>query len=124
MKKCLTFVIPALIGVAVLLPLVAGAEINLGNQYVENIGTTIGATTPLPQAIGRIINIILSVLGLIATILIIIAGFQWMTSAGNEEKIAAAKKLMMAAIIGLVITLLAYAISNFVIGKLSTTGIV
>ena len=119
MKKCLTFVIPALIGVAVLLPLVAGAEINLGNQYVENIGTTIGATTPLPQAIGRIINIILSVLGLIATVLIILAGFQWMTSAGNEEKIAAAKKLMMAAIIGLIIVLLAYAISAFVMGKLA-----
>lgn len=63
--------------------------------------------------VARIINIVLGFLGLIALILFIVGGFQWMTSGGNEEKTAGAKKLMVSAIIGLVIILGAAVISNF-----------
>ena len=42
----------------------------------------------------------------------------WMTSAGNEEKIATAKKTMTAAIIGVAIVLAAYAITFFVMDQL------
>lgn len=72
----------------------------------------------LTVVIGRIVRIILSFLGLIAVIIIIIGGFQWMTSGGNEEKIGAAKKLMGAGIVGLIIVVLAYAIASFVINAI------
>jgi TRAP-type C4-dicarboxylate transport system permease small subunit len=68
--------------------------------------------------IGKIINVVVSLLGLIAVVLIIIGGFQWMTSGGEEEKIMKAKQLMINGIIGLVIIVLAYAIATFIIGKL------
>jgi len=68
--------------------------------------------------IASIIRIALSVLGIIFVILIIYAGLTWMTSAGNEEKITKAKNVMTAAIIGLAIVLLAYAITTFVIEKI------
>jgi len=42
-----------------------------------------------------------------------------MASGGNEEKIKGAKKLMGAAVIGLIIIVLAYAIATFVIGNLA-----
>lgn len=65
------------------------------------------------ETIARIINIVLGFLGLIALVLFIIGGFQWMTSGGNEDKTSAAKKLMISAVIGLVIILAAAVISNF-----------
>ena len=47
--------------------------------------------------------------------MIIVAGFQMTTSAGDAAKVAKAKNTMLYAIIGLIITLLAYAIVNFVL---------
>jgi hypothetical protein len=38
----------------------------------------------------------------------------WMTSGGNEERVKKAKQILIAAIIGLVIILSAYAITNFI----------
>lgn len=70
------------------------------------------------QIIAKIIKIILGFLGIVAVILILYGGFLWMTAAGNEENIAKAKKLLMAGVIGLVIILSAFAITNFVLNSL------
>ena len=75
------------------------------------------------DAIGAVINILLGFLGLIAVALILLAGFKWMTAAGNEDKVAEAKKLMAAGVIGLVIILAAFALAQFVIRQLiNATG--
>ncbi len=58
-----------------------------------------------------IINSILSFLGVIATLLIIYAGFKWMKAQGNQEEVNEAKSMLKNAIIGLIIVLAAYAIS-------------
>lgn len=68
--------------------------------------------------VAQIISVMLSFLGLIFIVLIIYAGFRWMTSAGNEDTIAKAKQTMTAAIIGLVIVILAFAITQFVISSI------
>jgi len=72
----------------------------------------------LTAFIGRIINIMLSVLGVIFFVLLIYGGFLWMTSAGSDEKVKKAKTLITDAVIGLIIILAAYAISSFVITSL------
>jgi len=69
--------------------------------------------------IGKIIKVGLSLVGIILTVLMIAGGFMWMTSTGNAEKVDKAKKLMSAALIGLIIIVLAYSISSLVINKLS-----
>ncbi len=68
--------------------------------------------------IADIINWVLGFLALIAIIIILIGGFEWMTAGGNEEKVTEAKKLLLAGVIGLVIILSAYAITNFVLAQL------
>jgi hypothetical protein len=79
--------------------------------------------TPLPELIGNIINIGLSVLGIVAVILFIYGGYLWMTGRGKEERITKAKETLEAAIIGLIIILAAYAITYFVVDRLmSATG--
>ncbi|MBI2632992.1 MAG: DUF2341 domain-containing protein [Parcubacteria group bacterium] len=69
----------------------------------------------LITVIGRIVNIFLSFLGLIGVILVIYAGFIWMTSGGNPEQISKAKKLMTAALVGLLIIIMSFAIVNFIL---------
>ncbi len=74
----------------------------------------------------RLIKVFLEFLGIILVILILSAGYKWMTSAGNEDKIREAKKQLEAAIIGLIIILAAYSITQLVVCKLTeaTTGLI
>ena len=76
------------------------------------------ATTVLAEGVAQIIQVVLSILGVVLIVLIIYAGFLWMTAAGNEDKISKAKKTIVAAVIGLAIVLSAYLITAFVISQL------
>lgn len=83
----------------------------------EDVGETIGlGSADLKSTVVNIVQWALGLLALVAVIMIIIGGFQWMTAGGNEEKVDKAKKLISAAVIGLIIVLLAWAIVIFVIG--------
>ncbi|NQT49435.1 hypothetical protein HQ571_01945 [Candidatus Kuenenbacteria bacterium] len=80
------------------------------------------ATGPtLPEMIGRIIRIVLGLLGVVMVVLVIYAGFMWMTAGGTPEKVEKAQKIIVQAVIGLAIILAAYAITDFVLGKLIDT---
>jgi hypothetical protein len=66
---------------------------------------------------------LLGFLGIIAVILILYGGFKWMTAAGDEGNIDTAKKIIAAGVIGLVIILAAFGISQMVMSELySATG--
>jgi len=84
----------------------------------EFAGQTNLGTKPIGQVIAEIVRIFLSVLGSIAVILLLYAGFLWMTAGGEEDKIEKAKKLIYNGVVGLVIILSAYTISYFVFGSL------
>lgn len=79
---------------------------------------TIKGSKNLPELIGVIISLVLSLLGIVFFILIFGAGLKWMTAQGNSEKIDSAKNTIQGAAIGLVIILAAYAITNFVFMEL------
>ncbi len=78
---------------------------------------TDGAET-IDSKIGFVVQAILSFLGVIFLILMIYGGYLWMAARGNDEQVAKAKKLITAAVIGLVIVISAYAISYLVVSKL------
>lgn len=67
-------------------------------------------------AVTIISNIILA-LGIVAVVVIIVGGVEYMTSAGDPGKIKKAKETILYSVIGLVICALAFAIVNFVIGN-------
>ena len=84
---------------------------------VENIGGSVGlGTADLKATITNIISWILGIVSLVAVVMIIIGGLQWMTSAGNEEKVEKAKKTISSAVVGIVIVILAWAIVIFTAG--------
>lgn len=92
-----------------------------GLQNFEQSGSGL-ATTDIRVLIGNIIRIFLGLLGTIAIVLVLYAGFLWMTAAGNEEKIEKAKKILTNAAIGLAIVLSAYAITSFIISRLLSSS--
>lgn len=74
----------------------------------------------LEETLGLLINVLLGLLGIIFLVLVIYAGFLWMTAGGDEKRVAKAKSIIITAVIGLVILLSAYAISSFVLDQLIT----
>ncbi len=88
---------------------------------IDPVGTGLGSLLAEgdPRVLaGRIIQVILSFLGIITLGLIIYAGVLWTTSNGEEEKIRSAKNILKNAIIGLAIIFASWAITTFVISRL------
>ncbi len=92
----------------------------LGNPGTEDINSD-NIITDIPVAIGRIVGLALSFIGLAFFVLMIYGGFIWMFARGNDQDVQKAKDLIQAAIIGLIIVLAAYAFTVF-IGNALTGG--
>lgn len=75
--------------------------------------------TDVPNLIGRIVGVALSFVGAIFFLLILYAGFLWMTAFGSSEKVDKSKDILIHATTGLIIVLAAYAISRFVFSALT-----
>jgi hypothetical protein len=93
----------------------------------ENVGTvqTQAGYSPnlsLGMVVATIIKGFLGLLGVIFIILIVLAGYNWMTAAGDEEKIKKATSTIRSAIIGLLIIIAAYSITYFVFQNLPGAG--
>lgn len=68
----------------------------------------------------RIIRVALGFLGLVAVLIVLYAGYMWMTAGGEQERVNTAKKTLKNGLIGLVIILMAFSIVSFVISRLSS----
>lgn len=77
----------------------------------------------LPLTIAVFVRAVLSIVGVIFLVLIIYGGVQWMTSGGNEQRIALAKKILTTSVIGLVIVITGYSITYFIIQSLNNVQI-
>lgn len=62
----------------------------------------------------KVINFLLFFVGVVSVIMIIYGGIQYTTSAGDSGKVTSAKNTILYAIVGLIVSILAYAIVNFV----------
>lgn len=110
MKK---YLLVGTLAASLLLPvLVSAQDMTQGLGQFQN--ETQLTNADLTTVIGRIVKIVIGFLGLIAVVIILIGGFQWMTSGGDEDKIKNARKLMTNGVIGLFIVVIAYAIALFV----------
>ncbi len=87
---------------------------------LEAVGSEIGLSAEDPRLIAaRIINIALGFLGIITLVIILYAGFQWMTSGGDADKVAQAQRRLRNAVIGLIIILSSYALTSFIVRSLT-----
>lgn len=89
---------------------------NIDKTFIETSG--LGTKASLGAVVASVIRIFLSFLGVIFVVLIIYAGYMWMTAAGNEEQISRSKRIIISAFIGITIVMAAYAITFFVIDQI------
>lgn len=80
------------------------------------------ASATIGSIMATVIQAFLGLLGIIFVVLIVYAGYTWMTAAGEEQKIEKAKDTIQRAIIGLIIIAAAYAITYFVFKSLGGGG--
>ena len=94
------------------------------SKFLEQlaVGTTIGTVGDnngdLTANITTILNAIIGALGIVAVVVMIIGGVQYMTSSGDAGKVKKAKDTILYGMIGLLVCALAFAIVNFVISTI------
>lgn len=91
-----------------------GLDKTAGQGYYGNSATPPKNDGDIAQKIGSIVGSLLAFVGLIFFILLIYAGFMWMTAGGNEEEVQKAISTVIRASIGLIIISAAYLLVKFV----------
>jgi hypothetical protein len=86
------------------------------------IPKTVAGSTTAPEIIGKIVGVGLSMLGVIFFLLILYAGFLWMTAMGDKGKIDQSKSILETAAVGLMIVLASYAIATFLFSNIAGSG--
>ena len=131
MRKSLRILTQITTGVASFCTLVTGrvmaAAANFGSsenpvQEGAEVAKPTGAPTELLGDAGvftRITNTVLYAVGIISVIMLIYGGLRYVLSGGDNKKVTDAKNTILYAIIGLIISILSYAIVNFVINAVT-----
>jgi len=98
----------------------AGSDLKItsdpGKGACDNVNQDVKNNTA-DHLVRTVINILTAVVGILAVIMIIFAGFRYVTSGGSDDAIKSAKNTIIYAIIGLVVVALAQIIVHFVLNK-------
>jgi len=99
------------------------ANENSSNKAINSIQDNLNnlkldANADLIGTIGTVINTMVGLVGIVATIMLVIGGFRYATAGANEKNVTNARNQIMYAIIGIVITLVAYGATQFVLTAL------
>lgn len=95
---------------------------NTGNVDTSQPYKIPGVAKQDPRAIiTNIIGLVSGFLGIIAVVIVLISGFQWMTAGGDEEAVKTAQKRLVQGIIGLVLILSTWSVAYYVVNTLSGT---
>lgn len=89
----------------------ASDEVQAGFEAAGGTGSE-----SLTSIVGTVINTMLFIVGILSVIMIIYAGIRFITANGNAQQVSTAKNILIYSIIGLVISIIAYAVVNWVIG--------
>ncbi len=115
-KKAIATTITTAAALATAAPAMAATTID----PCSNLGTFNGlcniSSNNLGRMVSNIITILFIVAALIALFFLIWGGIKWILSGGDKSKVEAARSTIIAALIGLVITFLAFFLLTFVLG--------
>jgi len=122
MQKRLSYLIISLLVLSFCFGLFNFAFAQPTTNPIEGLNQTAGEIKSIPTGgepdlattIGKIIGYFLSFLGIVFLILMIYAGFLWMTAGGNDEKVKKAIDIAINGGIGLVVVFAAYLITKYV----------
>lgn len=122
MKKNTTMAVLALALVATMLVFsgmpVQAASCGSAKQCIDQ-GLSASGTSSTPNSLSSVLttvtNILLFLMGAISVIMIIVGGIRYATSQGDQTQMQSAKNTILYAVIGVVVSIAAYAIVSFVV---------
>lgn len=82
--------------------------------------STIGLPDPVKDpntAIAGILNTAYMWAGIVCVLVIVIAGYYYVTSSGDAAGVKRAKEAIIGGVVGVIVILMAFAITQFVIGR-------
>ncbi len=107
----------AWLALVIIIPLLLPVSAKAQDAYVKEISYRLeqpfggeSEITSLAQYIQLVYQFALGLVGIIAVVLIMFGGSNWIMAAGNEQAITSAKDTIKAAVLGLIIALLSYVI--------------
>lgn len=121
-----SFITAVITASLVLMPVMASAQLTPENTGLSGAAAGTGLTTSctgsacLISVIGNVINLVLGFLGVVLLVMLLYAGFLWMSSGGDSKGVQAAKTMITNAVAGIVIVAVSYAITGFVLSSLVT----
>lgn len=86
-------------------------------EWLKQITELPNSNTSLEDFIIKIINWAIGFSAIVAVVMIVFAGFKYITANGDENKISSATKTLTFAIVGLVVCFIAVMLVNFVIAE-------
>lgn len=103
-----------------------GSENSSQQAICEGVGQTGGQSaasgTTINNLIRTVINFLSIGVGLLAVVMIIVGGFKYITSGGDSNKVASAKKTIIYSVIGLVVAFFAQILVQTVLNEVSNPG--
>lgn len=127
-KTTLAIAFTLMMSMLLVVPPAAAVDGAANNRVNNNGGDVFGisdfeestnlGTKPLPNTVAQLINVALGFLGIVSVVIILYGGFRWMTAAGNDDRVAEAKKIIGAGIVGLIIILASWSIAKFALVKI------
>ena len=86
-------------------------------EYTDCEAKKNGANTDLSGTLKNVLQVVIGLVGILSVVMIIYGGIQYTTSVGDAQKVTKAKNTILYAIIGLIISLLSFAIVTWVLGN-------
>ena len=99
-------------------PLFSAAQFTLP----DNSSTGLPGDSKASGFVFRILQILLTIAGIVAVVFLVIGGFRYITSGGNEEAAETGKKTIINAIIGIVVIILSFVIVRVIANALTQSG--
>lgn len=120
------FIFGMIIGCVIFVPAFAFAQNKLDLNSSGAILSDVAKPTGLSQEnlstqSGALIQRILAVTGIVFFVLAVYAGITWMLAQGNETQAEKAKNTLIGAVLGLIIVIAAYSVTNLILTRLNTT---
>ncbi len=121
----------------IILPVMAGIVLTFGQVGLVSAASTCkdtGAKGEVLQGVGQtgtncsdagventvkvVVNILSYIIGIVATIMVMVGGFKYITSSGDSNAVANAKNTIVYALVGIVVAGLAQFLVRFVLGNI------
>lgn len=99
-----------------------GQALDATQDSIPIVSQLSGGQTSLRGIILTVVNFFLTFLGLLTVVMVIYGGFLYVSSAGNEDNVGKAKKILLYSVIGIVIIVASFAFVNTILQVGTTTG--